>query len=142
MTIDVQRRHDMPQGRHPADELAADMERLYRTTPSVRYGVALSLEVVRPRVLSLEFIRTVSRRRGLASRVLDQLALCADRRDVMLILDARAVPDRVPEGPPLSQHALEDFYARRGFRTVELHDGAARMRRLAPTQKRRRHGDG
>lgn len=137
MTIDVERLSHMPEGRHPCDAFAAHMERFYRVRPAIRHNVTLSLRLARPRSVSVVYIRTLHRRRGHGSIVMDEMARAADMHDVTLDLDARAVRDEGTEGPGLNQSALVAFYERRGFRIVSEGGGSATMRRLAPSLRRR-----
>lgn len=136
MTIDVQRAFRMPEGRYPADEVGADLERFYRLRPDIRYNVTLSLEIARPRSVSVVFIRTLNRGRGHASVVMDEIVRSADHRDVTLDLDARALERGDSDAAPLGQRALVDFYHRRGFRAVSSSEGSVAMRRLAPSLRR------
>ncbi len=138
MTIDVRRAPEMPEGRHPCDLLASDMEAFYRRRPDIRYDVTLSLSLARPRAVTIDYLRTLHKRRGHGSTVMDEIVRAADIHDVTLDLDARAVREDGPRVAGLDQTALVAFYERRGFRVVERRDGSAIMRRVAPSLWRRR----
>ena len=133
MTIDILRSEKMPIGRHPCDDLATDMEALYKERSDLRYDITLSLHLARPRSVSLVYIRTLHKRRGKASEVLNALTQSADRHGITLDLDARAIPENGARLPGLNQSNLERFYSRRGFQIIQRRDGSAIMRRLAPT---------
>jgi GNAT superfamily N-acetyltransferase len=137
VTIDVERDLRMPEGRHACDALGTHMEDYYRRRPDIRYDVTLSLKLSRPRSASVVYLRTLHKRRGHGSTVMDELVRAADLYDVTLDLDARAVREDGPRVPGLGQADLVAFYRRRGFRTVSEHDGSATMRRLAPSLRRR-----
>lgn len=138
MTIDVQRSPGMPEGRHACDDLAAEIEAVYRARPDIRFGVTLSLDLVRPKSVCVVYIRTLYKNRRHASAVMDHVVRAADRYDVTLDLDARAIREDGPRVAGLSQSALVAFYERRGFRAISTARGSTHMRRLAPSLRSRR----
>lgn len=133
MTIDVERDPRMPEGRHACDAFGTHLEDYYRRHPEIRYDVTLSIRLARPRSASVVYLRTLHKRRGRGSKVMDEVVRAADLYDVTLDLDARAIREDGPRVPGLGQDALVAFYRRRGFRIVSERRGSVIMRRLAPS---------
>ena len=131
MTIDVQR-DDMP-GRHPCDLLAAEMEAFYRTRSDIRFDVALSIRLIRPRAVTIQFVRTLNKGRQNGSAVLDMMVRLADAHGVTLDLTAIVVPETRPAEQGLPQADLERFYARRGFVILDRSESGTRMIRTMRT---------
>jgi len=136
MTIDVERDPGMPEGRHACDALGTHLEDYYRRCPDIRYDVTLLLRLCRPKSASVVYLRTLHKRRGRGSVVMDEVVRAADLYDVTLDLEARAVREDGPRVQGLGQDALVAFYGRRGFRAVSERDGSVIMRRLAPSVRR------
>jgi len=136
MTIDVERDPGMPEGRHACDALGTHMEDFYRRRPDIRYDVTLLLRLCRPRSASVVYLRTLHKRRGNGSMVMDEVVRAADLYDVTLDLEARAVREDGPRVRGLGQDELVAFYDRRGFRIVSQRVGSVIMRRLAPSVRK------
>ena len=118
------------------DAFLADFEKLSTPNPNepatrlVNGNVSVDLvrDPLDPNTVHLEGITALTKREGAGSAALRRLTDLADKHGVRLTLDAQSM-----DAQGLPQNALEQWYAKNGFRTIASENGWMPLMERTPT---------